>query len=124
MELALRAAGLVGLRREMKDSTGVNESHVPQVKAPVCGFHDKFDVLPNNKASFFLMQERETDLVTLIGFFTAILGRCVGIGVFLFCAVVTLYDNFRLGRRTDRRKEVVVCCLRRLDEGNAILESM
>jgi len=72
------------------------------------------------------MRERGTDLVALIGFFAAILGRCLclclGVVSVLFpsCAVIALQDNSFLGRGADRWKEVVVCCLRRLDEGNAI----
>ena len=73
------------------------------------------------------MRERETDLVALVGFFAAILGRCfcvnvgVGVGVlFHLCVVIAWQDNFRLGRRTDWWKKVIVCCLHRLAEGNAV----
>ena len=46
-ELVLRAAGLVGLRKEdeRQQKCKRRKNYAPQVKAPVCGLHDKFDVL-------------------------------------------------------------------------------
>ena len=105
---------------EMNDSGTVNNVYAPQVKAPVCRLHDKLNVLCRSMKRCCFQEENRTHLVALIGFFAAILGRCFCIGVvFRHCVVIALQDKW-LGRWSDRWKEVVVWCLRRLAEGKAV----
>jgi hypothetical protein len=103
----------------MNDSTGVNDGRTTYRKSRLRFAGSMINSMScQTIKQHFFVRERRTYLVALIGFFTAILGRCLCVGVFFpFCAVVAL--KF-LGRKTDRWKEVFVWYLRRLDEGNAV----